>query len=92
MIIPENVAQAVWEYPTRTLISGVPDAPTNRAEEIAKAVWEYATRTLTAYPSWWYAGGGTGGRKKESTHLGMLLKQDDEIVIKVIKIFLGNIQ
>jgi hypothetical protein len=48
MTTAEAIAQAVWEYVTRTLSGGVPDEPANQAEEIAEAVWEYVTRTLTA--------------------------------------------
>ena len=44
---PAAIAQAVWEYATRSLVEGTPDAPSNRAEEIAQAVWEYTTRALT---------------------------------------------
>lgn len=47
---PDAIAQAVWEYETRTLASGTPDPPASRAEEIAEGVWEYVTRTLTTVP------------------------------------------
>lgn len=47
-----QIAAAVWAYGSRTLVTGTPAAPTDRAGRIAEAVWEYVTRTLT---------GGRGG-------------------------------
>lgn len=43
---PATIATATWTYLTRTLVSGTPATPTNRATQIAKAVWEYATRSV----------------------------------------------
>jgi hypothetical protein len=42
-----SIAPAVWAYSTRTLASGTPDAPADRAEQFAEAIWEYTTRELT---------------------------------------------
>ena len=42
-----TIAEAVWEYPTRTLASGTPDPPATRAESIAKATWEYSERIIS---------------------------------------------
>jgi hypothetical protein len=42
-----QVAQTVWAYSTRTLVSGTPDAPSTPAEIAAAAIWAYGTRTLT---------------------------------------------
>jgi hypothetical protein len=46
-----DITEAVWTYGTRTLVSGTPDPPDNRAEEVAEAVWEYVSRTLTGAPA-----------------------------------------
>ena len=43
----EAIAQAVWEYSTRTLLEGTGDPPENVSERIAEGVWAYSTRTLT---------------------------------------------
>jgi deoxyhypusine synthase len=44
---PEEIAQAIWEYETRTLTTEGSTTPSNQAEEIAEAIWEYATRELS---------------------------------------------
>lgn len=47
---PASIAAATWTYGTRTLATGSPAAPTDRAGRIAKAVWEYTVRTLAEGP------------------------------------------
>jgi hypothetical protein len=47
---PTSIAAATWGYVTRTLATGTPAAPTDRAGRIAQAVWQYATRTLGGSP------------------------------------------
>lgn len=47
---PASIAAAVWAYGTRTLATGTPAAPTDRAGRIAQAVWQYVTRTLADAP------------------------------------------
>lgn len=51
MININTIAQTIWEYATRTLATGSPGSPSNRAEKYAKAVWEYGTRTLVSVTS-----------------------------------------
>ena len=42
-----SIAQAVWEYETRTLNVGSNPPVTTRLLQIAATVWAYGTRTLS---------------------------------------------
>lgn len=46
-----SIVATGWAYHTRTLATGTPAAPTDRAERISQAGWQYVTRTLQDGPA-----------------------------------------